>query len=65
MFTKEKLERWIEALEEYIGMDERVQKKYEEKKPIYDGILERKTNAEDLLHTLEQLHASITSGGSI
>lgn len=65
MFTKEKIERWIEALEEYIGMDERSLKKYEEKKPIYYGILERKNNAEDLLHTLEQLHTSITSDGSI
>ena len=65
MFTKEKLEKWIEALEEYIGIDKRSLKKYEEKKHIYDGILERKINAEDLLHTLEQLHTSITSDGSI
>lgn len=61
MFTKEKIERWIDALEEHIGMDERALKKYEDKKPIYDGILERKENLEELKKTLEQMYATITS----
>ena len=65
MFTKEKLEKWIDALEEHIGIDEQLLKQVEGRKPLYDGINERKSNLEDLKHTLEQLHTSITSDGSI
>lgn len=61
MFTKEKIERWIDALEEHIGMDERTLKQYKEKKPIYDGISERKEDLEELKKTLEQMYATITS----
>ena len=61
MFTKEKIERWIDALEEHIGMDERALKQYKEKKTIYDGISERKENLEELKKTLEQMYATITS----
>lgn len=61
MFTKEKIERWIDALEEHIGMDERALKQYKEKKPIYNGISERKENLEELKKTLEQMYATITS----
>lgn len=61
MFTKEKIERWIDALEENIGMDERALKQYKEKNSIYDGISERKENLEELKKTLEKMYAIITS----
>ena len=61
MFTKEKLEKWIDALEEHIGMDERRLEQFKERKPIYEGINERKETLEELKLTLEQLYATITS----
>lgn len=60
MFTKEKLEKWIDTLEEYIGMDERRLEQFKDRKPIYEGIFERKSNTEDLKHTLEKLYTTIT-----
>ena len=61
MFTKEKLEKWIDSLEECIGMDERRLEQVKDRKPIYDGILERKNNLEDLKKTLEQMYTTITN----
>ena len=65
MFTKEKLEKWINSLEEHIGIDERFLKQVEGRKPLYDGIAERKAALEDLKQTLEQLYTSMTSDNSI
>lgn len=65
MFTKEKLEKWIEALEEHIWIDKRFFYEFEGSKILQDAIDERKSNLEDLIRTLEQIYTSITSDGSI
>lgn len=55
MFTKEKLEKWIEELKESIEIVY-----------LYNMYEDERIDAlNDLLHTLEQLHTSITSDGSI
>lgn len=62
MFTKEKLERWIETLNKEI-IDKEDWLKYAEEK--IEEIKYRKKCVEELKHTLEQLYTSITSDGSI
>ena len=65
MFTKEKLEKWIDSLDECIGLDNYRLRQIKEKNCLYDGVVERKSNLEDLKHTLEQLYTSMTSDNSI
>jgi pentose-5-phosphate-3-epimerase len=65
MFTKEKLEKWIEELDNVICKLYLSLKTGVEGTSVYNRILSRMNNLEELKTTLEQLHTSITSDGSI
>lgn len=62
MFTKEKLEKWIDALNKEI-VDKEDWLNYAKER--INEIEYRKKCIEDLKNTLEKLHTSITSDGSI
>ena len=62
MFTKEKLEKWIETLNKEI-VDKEDWLNYAKER--INEIEYRKKCIEDLKNTLEQIHTSITSDGSI
>jgi chromosome segregation ATPase len=62
MFTKEKLEKWIDTLNKEI-VDKEDWLNYAKER--INEIEYRKKCIEDLKTTLEQLHKSITSDGSI
>lgn len=62
MFTKEKLEKWIDTLNKEI-VDKEDWLNYAKER--INEIEYRKKCIEDLKNTLEQLHTSITSDGSI
>lgn len=62
MFTKEKLEKWIDTLNKEI-VDKEDWSNYAKER--INEIEYRKNCIEDLKNTLEQLHTSITSDGSI
>ena len=62
MFTKEKLEKWIDTLNKEI-VDKEDWLNYAKER--INEIEYRKKCIEDLKKTLEQIHTSITSDGSI
>lgn len=62
MFTKEKLEKWIDTLNKEI-VDKEDWLNYAKER--INEIEYRKNCIEDLKNTLEQLRTSITSDGSI
>ena len=60
MFTKEKLEKWMENLGDVI-VDLQLLNRY-----VEDETIEKEIEVtQDILYTLETLHTSITSDGSI
>ena len=60
MFTKEKLEKWMENLGDVI-VDLQLLNRY-----VEDETIEKEIEVtQDILYTLEALHTSITSDGSI
>lgn len=65
MFTKEKLEKWIDTLAEQIDIHEKMLKQVETNKPLYDIMIKHKSNLNELKYTLIQIYTSITSDGSI
>ena len=65
MFTKEKLEKWIEILDEWIETQSYILRNTADTDPYYEELSSKRYNLSDLRYTLEQIYTSITRDGSI